>query len=284
MHFKSAFISVKLAALAVILLVSGGCALFPGRPAPNAVPVAMVANQQRTERALANLAEGLKRYEAGNFEEAKTSFLLGVDSGLLTTPQLLNARKHMAFIYVLQNRQPSAREEFEKAFTLDAKFELTPAEAGHPAWGPIYRQVKAEIELRRNSKPASSDSAAKQATAKQASTSERIFSEGMKAYDAGDYKAAAKLFTSIEKEALPVSLPMPERIKIYKQTAFSYCLIKQRNSCRAEFGKILKLQPAFELEPAEAGHPSWSAIFLSAKQAFRRALNATPDTTSAKKK
>ena len=278
--FKSAFISVKLTALAVILLANSGCTLSPVTPSSNVPPLTMVANQKRIDRALANLADGLKRYEAGNFEEAKTSFLLAVDSGLLTTPQLLNARKHMAFILVLQNREPSAREEFEKAFALDPKFELTPAETGHPAWGPVYRQVKAEIEFSRTGNPVPASSSTKQTNAKQPTLSERAFSDGMMAYEAGDYKQAIKLFTSIEKEALP----NPERIKIHKQTAFSYCLIKQRNLCRAEFGKILKLQPAFELEPAEADHPSWKTIFLAAKTASRRTLDAAPDTTSARKK
>ncbi len=282
--FKSAFISIKLTTLAVIFFTISGCALFPATPPPIVPPVGIVASQQRIERALANLAEGLKRYEAGNFEEAKTSFLLAVDSGVLTTPQLLNARKHMAFIHVLQNREPSAREEFEKAFALDPKFELTLAEAGHPAWGPVYRQVKAEIELRRTGMTSSAASFIKQAFTKQPSLSERAFNEGMMAYDAGDYGQAIKLFTRIEKDALPASVPLPERIKIYKQTAFSYCLIKQRSLCRAEFGKILKLQPTFELEPAEAGHPSWGAVFLGAQTALKRTPSDAPKANPSQKK
>ena len=36
------------------------------------------------------------------------------------------------------------RDQFQKALDADPKFELEPAEAGHPIWGPALRSVKAE--------------------------------------------------------------------------------------------------------------------------------------------
>ncbi len=242
-------------ALMMALLGLAGCALFQPKSAPVAPPVSEPASPPRLVRALANLSEGLKRYEAGNFDEAKTNLLLAVDSGVLSTPQQINARKHMAFIYALQNREASAREEFEKAMALDSKFELTPAEAGHPAWGPVYRQVKTENANRRVGWLAP----------KPPTKAERLFGEGMVAYDSGDYAAAIKLFADVQKETISLA----ERIKTHKQTAFSYCLTKQTRLCRAEFGKILKLQPTFNLEPAEAGHPSWGATFREAQSTFK---------------
>lgn len=241
--------------LAALLLAIAGCALLPTTPPPKTVPAVDPTVQPRTERALANLSEGLRRYETGNFEEAKTSFLLAVDSGVLSTVQQLDARKHMAFIYALQNRDPGAREEFEKAFAIDPKFELTAAEAGHPTWGPIYRQVKADVAARNASWFAP----------KPPTQAERIFSEGMIAYDAGDYAKAIQLFTDAQKETLPLT----DRIKTHKQTAFSYCLLKKRNLCSGEFTKILKLQPAFELSAAEAGHPSWGTTFRATQTAYK---------------
>jgi tetratricopeptide (TPR) repeat protein len=259
-------------ALAGLLIATAGCALFPAPPAPKVVPAVDPAIQPRTERALANLADGLKRYEAGNFEEAKTSFLLAVDSGVLSAAQQLDARKHMAFIYALQNRDSGAREEFEKAFAIDPKFELTAAEAGHPTWGPIYRQVKADVAARNTSWFAP----------KPPTQTERLFSEGMIAYDAGDYVKAIQLFTEVQKE----TLALPDRIKTHKQTAFSYCLLKKRSLCSTEFTKLLKIQPSFELSPAEAGHPSWGTTFratqtaykLSAKEAAKDASRITSNS------
>ena len=246
-------------ALASFLITLARCAMFPATPPPKATTAAApeAAVPPRTERALANLADGLKRYDAGSFEDAKTSFLLAVDSGALTTAQQLNARKHMAFIYALQNRESSAREEFEKAFAIDSKFELTPAEAGHPKWGPIYRQMKADAATRRTSWFAPAPP----------TPSERMFNEAIVAYDAGDYAKAVQLFANIQKE----SIATPERIKVHKQTAFSYCLLQKRALCSGEFTKILKLQPNFELSAAEAGHPSWGATFRKAQADFNLA-------------
>jgi tetratricopeptide (TPR) repeat protein len=246
-------------ALASTLLTLASCAMFPATPPPKAVPAPAPEPTipLRTERALANLADGLRRYEAGNFEEAKTSFLLAVDSGVLTTAQQLGARKHMAFIYALQNRESSAREEFEKAFAIDAKFELTPAEAGHPTWGPIYRQVKADLASQRTGWFAS----------KPPTQSERMFNDAMVVYDAGDYAKAVQLFADIQKEPIAA----PERVKVHKQTAFAYCLLKKNTLCSGEFTKILKLQSNFELSAAEAGHPSWGTTFRKAQGNFNLA-------------
>lgn len=234
-------------AFASLLLTLASCAMLPTTPPPKAAPAPEPTIPPRTERALANLADGLRRYEAGNFEDAKTSFLLAVDSGVLTTAQQLGARKHMAFIYALQNRESSARDEFEKAFALDTKFELSPAEAGHPKWGPVYRQVKADTASRRTGWFAP----------KSPTQSERMFNEAMVVYDAGDYAKAVQLFADIQKEPIAVS----ERVKVHKQTAFAYCLLKKNTLCSSEFTKILKLQSNFELPAAEAGHPSWGAVF-----------------------
>lgn len=262
-------------ALACLLFTLAGCAMFPTAPPPKPAPAPEPTILPRTERALANLSDGLKRYEAGNFEEAKTSFLLAADSGVLSTAQQLDARKHMAFIYALQNRESSAREEFEKAFAIDAKFELTPAEAGHPKWGRVYRQVKADVATRRTSWFAP----------KPPTQSERMFNEAMVAYDAGDYAKAVQLFTDIQKEPITT----PERVKVHKQTAFSYCLLKKRALCSGEFIKILKLQASFELSAAEAGHPSWGTTFRQAQAAFNStsknlAKDGSKTTSSAPRK
>ena len=35
--------------------------------------------------------------------------------------------------------------QYEKALEVDPKFDLGPAEAGHPIWGPVFRNVKEDI-------------------------------------------------------------------------------------------------------------------------------------------
>ena len=55
------------------------------------------------------------------------------------------AHKYLAFIHCVSGREQQCRDEFKKALTIDPAFELTPAEAGHPVWGPIFRGEKAKL-------------------------------------------------------------------------------------------------------------------------------------------
>ncbi len=56
------------------------------------------------------------------------------------------------------------------------------------------------------------------------------------------------------------------RIEAYKLMAFSYCVIGRITLCRAEFEKVLQLDPHFELSTAEKGHPIWGPAFDAARR------------------
>jgi hypothetical protein len=45
----------------------------------------------------------------------------------------------------VSKRTGECRTQFRRAFEADPAFDLTPAEAGHPTWGPVFRSVKAEV-------------------------------------------------------------------------------------------------------------------------------------------
>ncbi|MCS3508061.1 hypothetical protein D3C87_1761680 [compost metagenome] len=55
------------------------------------------------------------------------------------------------------------------------------------------------------------------------------------------------------------------RIEAYKLQAFSYCVSRYAQLCEDSFARILALDPAFELAPNEAGHPSWGPVFQRAR-------------------
>ncbi|MEO8102278.1 MAG: TssQ family T6SS-associated lipoprotein [Betaproteobacteria bacterium] len=243
----------RLGLVATIVAVLAGCATAPP-PAAVSAPEEL-ARRQRIERAEANLADGMKQYEAGSYDEAMRNLLIALDSGVLSVPQQLSARKHMAFIQCVNNRELVCKEEFEKAFLLDPKFDLTPAEAGHPTWGPIFRVVRAEIELRRSGKSLPPP------VVKIPTSGEKLIADATKAYEEADYQKAIKLF----QDALKETLTPAEQIQAHKNVAFSFCLTNRLTLCRAEFEKILKLNPAFELDAAEAGHPSWGPPFRTVK-------------------
>jgi Tfp pilus assembly protein PilF len=90
----------------------------------------------------AALSTGLKQYDDGEYAPAAKSLQSALDQGL-TDKEKVNAHKHLAFIHCSQGRNGACREEFRKALAIDPKMELAPAEAGHPAWGPIFRSLKA---------------------------------------------------------------------------------------------------------------------------------------------
>ena len=243
----------RLAVSAGLLALIGACATPPQKPP---VPtVEEIARQQRLERAQANLSEGLKKYDIGIYDEAIRNFLLALDSGQLTVPEQLTARKHMAFIHCLSSREANCKEEFDKMLTLDPKFDLSAAEAGHPTWGPVFRLVRTEIELRKSGRTFPV------AKSKVLTSGEKSMLDAMKAYDDADYPKAIKSF----QDALKETLTNADRVAAHKFIAFSYCLTNRMSLCRAEFEPIFKLDANFDLEPAEAGHPSWGPSFRTVK-------------------
>jgi len=89
----------------------------------------------------ASFTNGLKQFDDGEYDAAAKSLQFALERGLPAKDQV-SAYKHLAFIHCANNRTGACREEFSKALTLDPALELTPAEAGHPIWGPIFRSLK----------------------------------------------------------------------------------------------------------------------------------------------
>lgn len=85
--------------------------------------------------------------------------------------------------------------------------------------------------------------------------------EGIRQYEEGNYRVAARRLHF----ALEEGLPRADRVKAHKYLAFIACVSGQRLTCREEFAIALELDPTFELEPAEAGHPIWGPVFRSVK-------------------
>jgi len=88
--------------------------------------------------------------------------------------------------------------------------------------------------------------------------------DGIAAYNNGDYKGAIKKLGASE---IAKSSKANQLIAI-KYTAFSYCVTRRPGPCRQQFDKALKLDPGFELETGENGHPLWGPVFARAKRAL----------------
>lgn len=89
------------------------------------------------------LEEGVRNYEEGNYRTSARRIQYALEEGL-TRPDRVKAHKYLAFIACVSGQQLTCREEFSIALELDPSFELDAAEAGHPIWGPVYKNVKAK--------------------------------------------------------------------------------------------------------------------------------------------
>ncbi|MDP2869307.1 TssQ family T6SS-associated lipoprotein [Methyloversatilis sp.] len=105
---------------------------------PAASPSAAPARATSAEELL---AEGIKKYEDARYPEAAELLKSSLGPGLRSRASHARAHKYLAFIHCISKREAACRQSFERAFAADPAFALTPAEAGHPQWGPVYRSV-----------------------------------------------------------------------------------------------------------------------------------------------
>jgi len=88
-----------------------------------------------------------------------------------------------------------------------------------------------------------------------------FFERGLQAYDEGKYDLATAQFRS----ALEQGLVIPDWLSAHKHLAFVYCVNGRERQCSEEFRKALEVDPGFELDPAEVGHPLWGPVFKRVK-------------------
>ncbi len=85
------------------------------------------------------MAEGIKDYDAGNYPQAMATLQAALDKGLPNKADEIRTHKYLAFANCLKSNVKQCRAEFHAIFALDGKFQLSPSEAGHPAWTKIYK-------------------------------------------------------------------------------------------------------------------------------------------------
>jgi tetratricopeptide (TPR) repeat protein len=253
------------AGIVLVALVSG-CAEMPKtsqEAAPPKPAAPQITESQLRGRANEQLQQGVAQYQAGEYDNAMKSLTASLDHGLLTKVDQSRARKLLAFIHCVSGRDAPCRDEFRKAFEINPEFALTTAEDGHPIWGPVYRDVRTQLITEREAAQARTRPIIPLAKA------EQMLADGMVKYDAGDYDASLKLLEAALKEGLKEKA---DQVRAMKHVAFGLCLKEKWRDCRAAFIKIYDVDPAFDLSPAEAGHPSWTKTFAGAKAHAQRAL------------
>lgn len=132
-------------AVACAVLVLAGCStpLFKGASSPTPAPAER--DRRPAERVVgpgeAELAQGTKLYQAGQYGPAEAQLKKALQEGLPNGADRANAHKYLAFIYCTSAREALCWSAFKAARQADPAFALSKAEAGHPMWGPVYRKA-----------------------------------------------------------------------------------------------------------------------------------------------
>ena len=141
---------------AVLIAALGGCsaqqisdfqAAFAAAPAADKLeqcapqPEAKTAAPLLLTPAQRTLTMGVWMYEDGDYGGSE-NYLKSALSQEQTDAERVRAHKYLAFILCAERHEQECRREFREALAIDPSFELTPAEQGHPTWGPVFRSVK----------------------------------------------------------------------------------------------------------------------------------------------
>ena len=97
-------------------------------------------------RAEQTLSDGLVKYDAGDYPAAQRLLEGALKEGLRDKADQVKAMKHIAFTLCLESKFPQCRAAFVKIYDVDAHFDLTPAEAGHPSWTKTFAAAKAQAK------------------------------------------------------------------------------------------------------------------------------------------
>ena len=252
--------------LAAVALAAIVAACAPVTPPPAQQPVApQITEDTLRARAREQLATGLKQYDSGEYDAALRSLVASLDHGLLPKMDQSVARKHIAFVHCLSGRETQCRDEFRKAFEIDPAFSLSPAEDGHPIWGPVYRAVRTQLIAER-------EAAQGKPTAPLAKA-EQMLADGLVKYESGDFAESQRLLEQSLKEGLREK---QDQVRAMKHVAFCLCLAGKYPACRAQFLKIFEVDPNFDLTPAEAGHPNWTKTFAGARAQAQARRSGAP--------
>lgn len=86
--------------------------------------------------------KGIKDYEEGNYISSMNALQRVLEIELAQQDERLVSSKYLAFIHCISGRENLCREYFGKVLEINPEFELSPAEAGHPLWGPVFTSVR----------------------------------------------------------------------------------------------------------------------------------------------
>lgn len=131
-------------ALAVMIGMTGCAQTVPQRQAEESgAPNAPATRRWAVEDAPTVLRMGLHFYEQADYGRAEYHLRDALSLGLTEQSDRLRAYKFLAFIQCASGREDECRASFTAALKVDPRFSLSRSEAGHPMWGPVFKELRA---------------------------------------------------------------------------------------------------------------------------------------------
>jgi hypothetical protein len=89
------------------------------------------------------LQEGTALYDKGDYRGAVRKLTSAKDSADEGSAVKKSSLRLLAFSYCVSSQRALCKQQFTSLLAIDPSFELTRGEAGHPLWGPVFREAKA---------------------------------------------------------------------------------------------------------------------------------------------
>lgn len=116
----------------------------PTKPAPPVEPTVKDPPPAPPKNPEADLTAGISAYEDGNYQIARKRLDDALSAGLAPKGEV-QAHKYLAFIACASHQRVHCKQSFQRALQIDPQFELSASEAGHPVWGKVFKETKAEM-------------------------------------------------------------------------------------------------------------------------------------------
>lgn len=121
----------------MLLLLLGGCQTFANRVVGAGQVLFYGSSSERS------ISQGIASYNNGDYQVAVVLLQHALEDVMLSKSDKIKAYKYLAFTHCISAREKKCQESFERIFAINSNFNLTPAEAGHPVWGSVFRGVRA---------------------------------------------------------------------------------------------------------------------------------------------
>jgi Tfp pilus assembly protein PilF len=130
-----------------------GCSTLPQAvsPTPSGSSAATTTTAPTPRTGDRDAALGRRAYEEGDYKSATRHFQNALAARLPSRERAI-VHKYLAFVYCSESQFEACRAQFRSAFEINPQFDLTQTESGHPLWGPIYREIAADIAKRQPKK------------------------------------------------------------------------------------------------------------------------------------